>query len=98
MLVCLLAWMLVQALALQHRVAHGASGAPHEVHALGGEHHDDDAQCRLIDQAGWGDVAPGLVAAPAAAPADTAKVAGGVAQSAPRAPCRRYQARAPPPG
>jgi hypothetical protein len=132
LLPCMLAWVLAQMLALEHRVAHGAAGVPHRAHqahpaeeadaadeaqraheahqadqadqahraqqphAFGGEHHGDEPQCRLIDQAGWADLAPVPALPTAAAASGGTLAASAKAAAAASAGCRHYQARAPP--
>jgi hypothetical protein len=93
-----LAWCLAQALALEHRVAHAPGMAAQVPSLVAGEHEEDDAQCRLVDQAGLGDTLP------PAAPALASFWVGFVPSWAAPAPAAAagsrhgYEARAPPLG
>lgn len=92
----LLGWLLGLALALEHRFLHLGPGGGPEPHLVGGHHHDGDARCQLVDQAGLGDTL-----LPALRPLAPLQHRGGavcVAVAAtPRAtPPGAYEARAPP--
>jgi hypothetical protein len=106
LLLGVLAWALGQALALAHRVGHGAGhgGGLHaahlvpSLHQVGGEHHPDDAQCRLVDQVGLGEAASSGCAV-VADPAPAGRVVPGPGCRPAPLLCRLgYEARAPPRG
>jgi hypothetical protein len=92
-----LLWSLGQALALGHRLGDGAADHhAHHAHAIGGEHEEGSAQCRLIDQAGLAEALPSavvhapLLPGPCQAHPALAPMALGAA------PWPAYEARAPP--
>lgn len=95
-----LLWGLGQALALGHRV--GAEGVGHDdhhehpVHAVGGEHDDGDAQCRLIDQAGLAEALPAAGTPTPVLPGRWLALAAVAPAALGAAPWRPYEARAPP--
>ncbi len=101
-----LLWGLGQALALGHRV--GAEGPGHHqhhehhdhhghhAHAVGGEHEEGDAQCRLIDQAGLAEALPTTGAPAPVLPGRWRALPAKAPVALGAAPWRPYEARAPP--
>jgi hypothetical protein len=96
-LLVVLAWGLGQALALGHRVEPGAAAA-HGLHAVGGEHHDGEAQCRLVDQTGLGEALATALLLPLRRVAPEREVARGGCRPPPAEQRHAYEARAPPHG
>lgn len=92
-----LLWSLGQALALGHRVGVGtADHHAHHAHAIGGEHDEGGAQCRLIDQAGLAEALPSAVVHAPVLPGRW-RARPVLAPMAPgAAPWPAYEARAPP--
>ena len=89
-----LLWSLGQALALGHRVGDGA--ADHHAHAIGGEHEEGGAQCRLIDQAGLAEALASAVVHAPLLPSPWQAHPALVPMALGAAPWPAYEARAPP--
>lgn len=94
------ALLLAQALGLAHRVAH----APHAPDAHDGTsatafdaHHDEGSpECRLVDQAAFGDAVTTPVVVAGLPPAGTVSVLGALSVAVARLHAQPYCARGPP--
>lgn len=95
-----LLWGLGQALALGHRPGVDDTGHhghhEHAAHAVGGDHEEGDAQCRLIDQAGLAEALPSAGAPAPVLPGRWQPAPAVVPVALGAAPWRPYEARAPP--
>jgi hypothetical protein len=92
-----LLWGLGQALALGHRMgAEHAGHHEHHAHAVGGEHDEGSAQCRLIDQAGLAEAVLSAGAPTPVPPGRWEALPAAATLTWGAAPWRPYEARAPP--